>query len=216
MNVVSPVLELTVLEIPEGRRLDLSSGAGSATSTPSSGEKRKRVQQTEEEATDEESAPLVEDEEAEKPVHRRHQHHQHRSESQQQFEEQADEANRIQYPLFAFSHVKSSGGHHGKHKNNGRPTSTPSPFIRSLPAIPTLATLEDHDLMENTEQEEEDDKETQAVRPHQPEVMSSNHLSPQDIFVQKMLHSRGSHFGHFAPFQPQGHNPRKDSRRTAS
>lgn len=164
-NVASPVLELTVIEMPEGK---------SVFEVPTN-IIRGRLDDTESVGNDDLDAQLSEI--MEEPTSRKHRHqHSSRIVHTSQEEHQADEAVlRINnHPLkseavFPDGKLRTSHrtGHH--QAPNHRPTSSP---------VPTLATLEDHDLFRETEEEE-----TSRVEADE----SRNVLRPTNIFMQRMM-----------------------------
>ena len=177
-DVASPVLELTVIEVPEGRNVfELPSVA--ARSRPDdlelSGSEDLLDAMRGAEVTDE--AP------------RKHRHHSSRIHSH---EEQADEAVvvRNHHPRMATTPAPI-----GKHRS-----ATHRPPRPTLSPVPTLATLEDHDLFRETEEEETARAEADEMRMMQRPVTS--------IFMQRLMQH---HQQHHNPARPRG----KDNRRMA-
>ena len=131
-DVASPVLELTVVEVPEGRHI---------VELPTSGIKTRSDEV--ENSEDSEQASEQEDSPRRSRNHRLH-------------DEQSDEAGR-------FFHRPS-----GKHRPRSR-----------LPlAVPTLATLEDHDLFREPSANEDSD---------QSEDESKLARKPANLFIQRIV-----------------------------
>lgn len=180
-DISTPVLELTIVEVPEGRNvLELPSSAV-----------KNRMDESEIVSDDMETLSEVSDE-----VPRKHRHHSSRMHSSH--EEQADEAfvrvhhqprhqqSSFQVNSHGSKHRTSHRGHHG-----ARP-STSSP-------VPTLATLEDHDLLRETEDEESVRIETDEMRMN---------VRPNNPFIQRMMQHRHQQHSRL------NHHPRaKDNRR---
>lgn len=169
-NVVSPVLELTVIEMPEGR---------SVFEVPAN-IIRGRLDETEN-VGNEDLDTLSEV--VEEPTSRKHRHqHSSRTVHTSQ-EEQADEAvlrinnhpsktSDATSSMAIYPDAKLRTSHRTGHHQvaNHRPTSSP---------VPTLATLEDHDLFRETAADEE------ATRVDEDE--SHHVLRPSSIFMQRMM-----------------------------
>ncbi|XP_046652736.1 uncharacterized protein LOC124343460 isoform X2 [Daphnia pulicaria] len=164
-NVVSPVLELTVIEMPEGR---------SVFEIPSSVIKG-RFEETE--SVGSEYIDTL-SEIMEEPTLRKHRHQHSSRIIHTSQEEQADEAVfRINNKTLK-SDFASSPTTVGKHRISHR-TSNQTPNHRpTLSPVPTLATLEDHDLLREIEEEE-------TIWPEVDE--SRNLLRSTSIFLQRMM-----------------------------
>lgn len=149
--VPSPVLELTVVEVPEGRHIVELPSSGSKTRS----EEVDSANDESEQAADQDEAPRR---------HRTHRPH----------EEQADEAART-YQRPAASH---------KHRAAQR-----NPHARGQPApMPTLATLEDHDLFKEAPDDDGDQLDFDEVR-----LMRA---PAANLFIQRMLQHQQQHSRH--------------------
>lgn len=164
-NVASPVLELTIIEMPEGR---------SVFEVPSSVIKGRFDEM--ESAGSEDLDTLSEV--MEEPTSRKHRHQHSSRIIHTSQEEQADEAvHRINNRTLK-SDMASSTATVGKQRTSHR-TSNQAPNHRPTSSpVPTLATLEDHDLFRETEEEE-------TTRPEADE--SRNLLRPTNIFMQRVM-----------------------------
>ncbi len=122
----------------------------------------------------------------EEPTSRKHRHQHSSRIIHSSQEEQADEAVLRINNRTLKSEVASSAATVGKHRTSHR-TGNQAPNHRpTLSPVPTLATLEDHDLFRETEEEE-------TTRPEADE--SRNVLRTTNIFMQRMMQQ-----------QPQQHN----------
>ncbi|XP_046646906.1 uncharacterized protein LOC124336971 isoform X2 [Daphnia pulicaria] len=160
-NVASPVLELTVIEMPEGR---------SVFELPSSVIKGRFDEMENAGSEDLDSLSEI----LEEPTSRKHRHQHSSRIIHTSQEEQADEAVLRTLKGDAVLSTATVGKHRTSHRTgnqapNYRPTSSP---------VPTLATLEDHDLFRETEEEET----TRSEADESPNVLWSTR-----IFMQRMM-----------------------------
>ncbi|XP_057374620.1 uncharacterized protein LOC130695495 isoform X1 [Daphnia carinata] len=198
-NVASPVLELTLIEMPEGKSVfEVPSNAA-----------RGRSDDMESTSNDDGDA-FAELMDESSPRRHRHQHSVQAVHASQ--EEQADEA------VFRVNNHSAKHGvpynptaHQvGKHHRTMNPStsrlghgqafnhrSTPSP-------VPTLATLEDHDLFRDTEEEETTRAEIDGSR---------FQLRPTNLFMQRMMQHHQSQQHTHSNSKPAHHSRTKDNRK---
>ncbi|KZS20368.1 Uncharacterized protein APZ42_012949 [Daphnia magna] len=197
-NVASPVLELTLIEMPEGKSVfEVPSNAA-----------RGRSDDMESIGSDDGDA-FTELMDESSPRRHRHQHSVQAVHTSQ--EEQADEAvfrvnnhsvkNGIPYNptvLQVSKHHRTLNPSTSRlgHSQTSNHRSTPSP-------VPTLATLEDHDLFRDTEDEETTRAETEGSR---------FQLRPTSLFMQRMMQHHQSQQHHFNS-KPAHHLRTKDNRK---
>ena len=185
-DVVSPVLELTIVEVPEGRNVfEIPSSIARSRSTDDTETVNEELESVAEGADD---------------TPRKHRHHTSRVHASH--EEQADEAFVRVHHLSRNGLAPSSSANHGKHRASHRTNhySRDAPRPTTSP-VPTLATLEDHDLFRETEEEETARAEADELRM----------MRQSSIFMQRMLQHQHQQQQQQSPHPRRG----KENRRMA-